>query len=70
MKKILYLFEYFFVFIIFFIFKLIPINYVSIIGGKFFRIIGPFSKSHNTGVSNLKKVFPTWNEEKIKEKSI
>ena len=65
MKRALYLLEYLILNIIFFIFKLIPINYVSVIGCKFFQIIGPFSKSHNTAFLNLKKVFPSWSEKKI-----
>ena len=66
MKQILYLFEFFFVFIIFIFFKLLPINLVSFIGGKSFQILGPFSKSHQTAISNFKKVFPDWNEKKIR----
>jgi len=66
MKQILYLFEFFFVFIIFIFFKLLPINLVSFIGGKSFQILGPFSKSHQTAISNFKKVFPNLNEIEIK----
>jgi len=67
MKNISYLFEFFFVFILFYIFRLIPINIVSLIGGKLFQITGPFSKSHKTAISNFKKVFPSLNEKEIKK---
>ena len=67
MKHISYLFEFIIVFILFYIFRLIPINMVSLIGGKLFQITGPFSKSHKTAISNFKKVFPSLNEKEIKK---
>ena len=41
-------------------------NFVSFIGGKFFQIVGPLSRSHQTAISNLKRVFPHLNEKEIK----
>ena len=67
MKHISYLFEFFIVFILFYIFRLIPINMVSLIGGKLFQLTGPFSKSHKTAISKYKKVFPNLNEKEIKK---
>ena len=67
MKKISYLFEFFFVFIVFCVFRLIPMNLVSLIGGKFFQIVGPFSKSHKTAILNFKRVFPNLSEREIKK---
>ena len=67
MKHISYLFEFIIVFILFYIFRLIPINMVSLIGGKLFQITGPFSKSHKTAISNFKKVFPSLNKKEIKK---
>ena len=66
MKKILYLFEFIIVFIVFLIFKFIHINIVSFIGGKLFQLISPVLKSHKTALLNFKKVFPTLNEKEIK----
>tara|TARA_B100001123_G_scaffold417621_1_gene520580 strand:+ start:51 stop:920 length:870 start_codon:yes stop_codon:yes gene_type:complete len=65
MKKISYLFEFFIIYFIFFVFKLIPINLVSFIGGKVFQLFGPFSKSHQTAKSNFKKVFPHLSEKEF-----
>ena len=53
MKQITYLFEFFIVIIIFFISRLIPINQVSLIGGKIFEKFGPLSKSHQTAISTM-----------------
>ena len=65
MKQISYLLEFIIVYILFFIFRLIPINFVSIIGGKLFQIVGPLSKSHQTAIANFKKVFPKLNTKKV-----
>ena len=65
MKQIAYLFEFYIIYILFLFFKFIPINFVSLIGGKFFQIIGPFTKSHQTAISNIKRVFPQLNEFEI-----
>ena len=66
MKQILYLVEFIIILILFIIFRLMPINFVSVIGGKLFQIIGPFSKSHNTAIKNFKKVFYKLNIEEVK----
>ena len=66
MKSIIYLFEYFIFSIFFSILQLIPINLVSILGGRIFRTLGPFSKSHKVAISNYKKAFPNLNEIDIK----
>ena len=67
MKQILYLVEFIIILILFIIFRLMPINFVSVIGGKLFQIIGPFSKSHNTAIKNFKKVFYELNVEEVKK---
>ena len=66
MKHISYLFEFIIEFTLFFIFRLIPMNLVSFIGGKLFQITGPLLKSHQTAISNYKKVFPDESEKEIK----
>ena len=57
MKKIRQLIEFFIVLILFSFLKLIPINLVSVLGGKIFKILGPFTKSHNVALSNYKRIF-------------
>ena len=66
MKKIIYLIEYIILYIFFSILYIIPINFVSILGGKIFQALGPFSKSHKVAISNYKKVFPNSNEKEVK----
>ena len=66
MKKISYLIEFFIVYIFFYILRLIPMTLVSLIGGKLFQIAGPLSRSHQTAISNYKKVFPNKSEKEIK----
>ena len=68
-KRILYFFEFTITFIIIFIFKFFPMNFVSLIGGRIFQSIGPFTKSHKTAISNINIVFPNLNK-KEKEKIV
>ena len=65
MKKISYLLEFFIVLFFFMLFRFFPINFVSLVGGKFFQLIGPLTKSHQTAILNIGKVFPNLN---LKEK--
>ena len=67
MKQILYLVEFIIILILFIIFRLMPINFVSVIGGKLFQIVGPFSKSHNTAIKNFNKVLYKLNIEDVKK---
>ena len=67
MKKIRQLIEFFIVLILFSFLKLIPINLVSVLGGKIFKILGPFTKSHNVALSNYKRIFRNINEKQIKK---
>tara|TARA_Y100000996_G_scaffold406408_1_gene382720 strand:- start:1338 stop:2207 length:870 start_codon:yes stop_codon:yes gene_type:complete len=57
MKKIIYFFEFIFIYIFFNILYLLPINLVSLIGETLFKLIGPLTKSHKTALNNYKKVF-------------
>ena len=65
MKKISYLLEFFIVIFLIMLFRFFPINFVSLVGGKFFQLIGPRTKSHQTAILNIDKVFPNLN---LKEK--
>ena len=56
MKKISYLLEFFIVLFFFMLFRFFPINFVSLVGGKFFQLIGPRTKSHQTAILNIGKV--------------
>ncbi len=67
MKKIRQLIEFLIVLIIFSFLKLIPINLVSVLGGKFFKIIGPYTRSHNVALNNYKRIFKNINEKQIKK---
>tara|TARA_B100000686_G_C16781264_1_gene972047 strand:+ start:971 stop:1852 length:882 start_codon:yes stop_codon:yes gene_type:complete len=64
-KKTRFLFEYIIVKILFFILSLLPIKAVSIIGGKIFKLFGPFSKYNNIAISNYKKIFPLHSKKQI-----
>ena len=68
-KRILYFSEFTITLIIIFIFKFFPMNFVSLIGGRIFQFIGPFTKSHKTAISNTNIVFPNLNK-KEKEKIV
>ena len=57
LKKFRHFVEYLIIRIIFLILSVIPINLVSFFGGKIFRFLGYFSKSHQIAISNYKKIF-------------
>jgi len=58
MNNIKYLFQFFFIIMMFFIFKLIGFKYSSFIGGKLFQVIGPFFRLKKITHYNIKRVFP------------
>ena len=65
MKNIKYFFEFIFVIICFFVFKLLGPNLSSKLGGKLFEKIGPIFRSKKIIHSNIKKVFPEINHENL-----
>ena len=58
MNNIKYFFQFFFIIMMFFVFKIIGFKYSSFIGGKLFQAIGPFFRSKKIIHSNIKRVFP------------
>ncbi len=58
MNNIKYFFQFCFIIIIFFIFKIIGFKYSSLIGEKLFQLVGPFFRSRKIIHSNIKRVFP------------
>ncbi len=61
MKKfkilILYPLQYLLFLKIYFFLKLLPINYASYLGGKVFKIFGPFTKTHKTVRKNISHAY-------------
>ena len=43
--------------LIFFLNSLLPINFVSIIGGNIFKFFGPISHSHKIALTNYRTIF-------------
>tara|TARA_B100001057_G_scaffold269610_1_gene269769 strand:- start:983 stop:1846 length:864 start_codon:yes stop_codon:yes gene_type:complete len=60
MKNILYFFQFLFVIIIFFFFKLIPLKTSKLVASIIFRIVGKFSSAHKTAIKNCMYVFPNY----------
>ena len=60
-----YAVEYLFIKILFGFLYLLPISLVSLLGGKIFRLLGTFSKSHKTAISNFKKIYSTKSNKEI-----
>ena len=67
MKKIKQFIEYYFLIIFFFILNFFPIDLVSLLGGKIFKIIGPLTNSHKTAISNYKKIFQNLDNKSIRQ---
>src|SRR6056300_1589990 len=65
MNKIKYFFQFIFILIFFLIFKIIGLRYSSSLGGKLFKIIGPFFRSSDLIHENIKKAFPNISQDKI-----
>ena len=65
-KKILSTFlEYYLLYILYLILNIIPINFVSFLGGKIFKLIGPLSRSHNIAKKNYSLISPGSEPKKI-----
>ena len=67
MKQIKYFFQFFFIMVLFSLFKLFGHKISSEIGGKLFEIIGPLFRSKKLILSNIKKAFPDINLKKSEE---
>jgi len=67
MKQIKYFFQFFFIMVLFSLFKLFGHKISSEIGGKLFETIGPLFRSKKLILSNIKKAFPDINLKKSEE---
>jgi len=65
MNKIKYFFQFLFILIFFLIFKIIGLKNSSALGGKLFKIIGPFFRSSDLIYKNIKKALPNEPQDKI-----
>ena len=66
MKNIIYFFEYIIVFLIFFLFKLLPLNTSTKFSSFLFSTFGKLSGANKTAIKNCKYVFPNMEEEQVK----
>jgi KDO2-lipid IV(A) lauroyltransferase len=65
MNKVKYFFQFLFILIFFLIFKIIGLKNSSALGGKLFKIIGPFFRSSDLIHKNIKKALPNISQDKI-----
>ncbi len=65
MNKIKYFFQFLFILIFFLIVKIIGLKNSSALGGKLFKIIGPFFRSSNLIHENIRKALPNEAQDKI-----
>ena len=63
MNNIKYFFQFIFIIMMFFIFKIIGFKYSSFIGGKLFQVIGPFFRSKKVIHSNIKRAKGNYDEQ-------
>ena len=66
MKNVIYFFEYIIVFIIFFLFKILPLNISTKFSSFLFSAFGRLSNANKTAIKNCRYVFPEMEEEQIK----
>ena len=66
MKNIIYFFEYIIVSLIFFLFKLLPLNISAKFASFLFSTFGKLSGANKTAIKNCKYAFPNLKEEEIK----
>ena len=67
--KIKVIIEYFFIISLFKLLSILPLNFVSFIGGIVFRAIGPFTKTNKIAKKNYIKIFPSANEKEINKQT-
>ena len=70
MKKIKYSIEFILIYIFFSILKVLPINFVSTLGGILFQFFGPYTRNHKIALSNYKKIYSNLNDNEIKNNVI
>ncbi len=63
MKYIKYFFQFFFIYLLLFIFKIIGLKFSRIISSKLFLILGPLFRSKQVIQKNISLAFPDTNEE-------
>ena len=61
--------EFILVYLVYLILKILPINFVSKLGGLIFRTIGPLSKTQKIVEKNLIQIFPENSINEIRKKS-
>ena len=66
MKNITYLVEYIIIFIIFSLFKLLPLNISAKFTSFLFSIFGKLTSANKTAIKNCKYVFPNMKDEEVK----
>tara|TARA_B100001093_G_scaffold192159_1_gene184688 strand:+ start:4207 stop:5067 length:861 start_codon:yes stop_codon:yes gene_type:complete len=67
MNKIKYFFQFLIVIIMFSIFKILGLRLSSYLGGKIFKIIGPFFRSKKIIRQNIVRAFPNIDQKRINE---
>ena len=56
-NKIYIIIEYILIYLLYILLSILPINLVSIIGGKVFQFLGPFTKAHKIAKKNYLHIF-------------
>ncbi len=66
-KAVIYFLQAIIVYTLFIVFKLIPLDIASAIGGFFGRIIGPLMPKHRLAKANLRLIFPDKTDKEIRK---
>ena len=67
--KIKIIIEYYFIILLFKLLSILPLNFVSFIGGIVFRTIGPLTKTNKIAKKNYIKIFPSANKKEINKQT-
>lgn len=63
-KQLIYGLEAAILLLFFALFRILPLDWASALGGKLGQLIGPHLKWHKIATYNLKRAFPNWDETK------
>ena len=58
------------VYLIFILLSILPINWVSHLGGSIFKIIGPLTNAHKIAKTNYLRIFPSAKSQEVRKQVI
>jgi len=69
-NKIILIIEYILVYLVFLFLSILPMNWVSHLGGSIFKIIGPLTNAHKIAKNNYLRIFPSAKSQEVKKQVV